>query len=264
MLPLDALEWGTDSSQPWQTLALPHDGVTSIALEGGHIGPVAPNATLLRVEAAPETTKLNLTWAKEIVAPDCHARVSGSVTWSLGDPAPGTVAMPGKGVRVWYAGFWENGTLFDTNIAAIDKSDWPRAGWYGTELYEPLAVYVYNTDRGERAPIWAPGTSSLPSTVPRPAGNVDPLWTYYTTIKGFNEGLKGLSTSTTRVVWMSAADAYGGRTDVPAGLDAPLVFVMKIALVEDQPCTGDPMACGLPVGADQGVGASVRSLPANA
>ncbi len=166
---------------------------------------------------------------------------SGGVTWNSMAPEAGSIAEAGMGARVWYAGFWENGTMFDTNLADLDASSWPRAAWYDATVGEPLPVYIYDQDRTERPLIWAPGTSG---TAAGPAtGNAAPLWSYYTTIRGFNDGLKGLSTTTTRVVWMAAEDAYGGRTDVPAGLDAPLIFLVKLAAVEEQPCTAGVLAC---------------------
>ncbi|MCA1810998.1 MAG: hypothetical protein LC623_03180 [Halobacteriales archaeon] len=147
---------------------------------------------------------------------------------------------PGHGAHVWYAGFWENGTLFETNLEAFDHSAWPRAGWYQSVPYEPLPVYVYGQERSEEPAYWKPLPSPAPTGTPvdGPVGTAAaaPGLGYYSTIKGFNDGLKGLSTTSTRVIWMAAADAYpAGTPNNPLAGDN-LVFFVRLADVVDQPC----------------------------
>ncbi|HEX2065187.1 MAG TPA: hypothetical protein VHI93_00065, partial [Candidatus Thermoplasmatota archaeon] len=83
------------------------------------------------------------------IAYDAPARCdsgAGGLVHGLGGGAQreGQLVHPGQGAHVWYAGFWENGTMFGTNIEAFDQSAWPRASWYESEPYEPLPVYVYD------------------------------------------------------------------------------------------------------------------------
>ncbi len=239
-----------DPGAPWQTVALAHAGpaaTTTMTLNGtdaGTVEPVASAAALQRVSVPASDSFARLEWAVREEREGCHAGRFGHVNWSFPSPTTGDVATAGKGVHVWYAGFFENGTMFDTNIRALDQSAWPRTGWYASEPYDALPVYLYDKDRSERdsLPIWSVGTA--PSPVRPPTGDVT-LYSYYTTIKGFNDGLKGLSTTTTRVVWMPAADAYATpRADLPAGLTGqPLVFFVKLDSVEPLPCTADPQGC---------------------
>lgn len=245
---LDGAHAQRDPVQPWQTVVLPFgNGTASVnasVAAPASLEPVAPGASLLRL-SVPPATEATLNWTAHQAGAECSASRSGGVAWDFMGAEAGTVAAAGMGARVWYAGFWENGTMFDTNLPDLHLSAWPRAAWYDAAIGAPLPVYIYDQDRAERSPIWAPGTSGTPAG---PAtGNAAPLWSYYTTIQGFNDGLKGLSTTTTRVVWMPAEAAYGGRTDVPAGLDAPLVFLVKLAAVERLPCSSDLEACGIPV-----------------
>jgi hypothetical protein len=245
----------------WQTVALPHAAhaeATTLTVNGSStIAPVAPGAALQLVEVPSGVEAAHLDWTvreADPSDPSCRTGQSGRVDWPLTAAGPGAIASAGKGVQVWYAGFWENGTLFDTNIQALDQSGWPRAAWYGSEPYQPLPVYVYDQERSEKSPLCAqvpdapcaPWTVGTAGTAAGPATGNATLWSYSTTVKGFNDGLKGLSTTTTRVVRMEAKDAYGGRTDVPAGLDAPLVFLVKIAAVEDVPCAAQPTTCPFP------------------
>jgi FKBP-type peptidyl-prolyl cis-trans isomerase 2 len=60
---------------------------------------------------------------------------------------------------------------------------------------------------------------------------------YFTTITGFNEALKGLSTRTSRVVHVAAEDAY----TLPGNEGHPLygddiVFLIQVEAVDDLPC----------------------------
>ena len=169
----------------------------------------------------------------------------------------GESASPGQGVHVWYAGFWTNGTLFDTNIEDLDQSDWPRASWYATEPYETLPVYVYDQARTERPIYWASASSQVPRTstpvddvVGTVTGTVDGTLGlgYYTTIKGFNDALKGLSTNTARVVVMQPEDAYPNPIEGAPGLGgSALVFLIHVADVVDLPCPSPPLAAGMDI-----------------
>jgi FKBP-type peptidyl-prolyl cis-trans isomerase 2 len=60
---------------------------------------------------------------------------------------------------------------------------------------------------------------------------------YYTTIPGFNDALKGLSTNTVHVVRLAPEQAYtrSGNEKHPLYGDA-LVFYIKVVDVVDAPC----------------------------
>jgi hypothetical protein len=168
-----------------------------------------------------------------------------AATLGIGSPREGAVAQSGKGAHVWYAGFFENGTLFGTNIATVDESDWPRIGWYAGGDHEPIPVYVYDQDRSERPPHWGnplAGTPAAGSPVDSAAG-----LGYYTTIPGFNDALKGLSNATTRVVRVAPEDAYTrpGNEGHPLYGHA-LVFLIRVDTVVSNPCPrglADPGIC---------------------
>ena len=161
----------------------------------------------------------------------CEGDQAGTITWDLAAPAEGDRAEPGQGVQVHTAGFLENGTLFYTNIKAIDHDDWPRTDWYAWEGGEPLPVYVYEEDRAEEPAYWQDPQSGTPVE-----GTVPGLG-YYTTIPGFNEALKGLSTNTVRVVRMEPEEGYtrAGNEEHPL-YGEPLVFYIKVSGVVPLPC----------------------------
>jgi hypothetical protein len=153
----------------------------------------------------------------------------------LDEPREGDLAAPGKGAFVYTAGFWENGTLFYTNMESVHNSAWPRAGWYEFTSGTPLAVYVYDRDRSERGPQWAPCAGVAPVVPPCPTGAGQP-YAYSTTIRGFNEALKGLSTTTSRVVHLPPDQAYtlpGNEAHRLYG-DA-LIFYIRVCSVTDAP-----------------------------
>jgi hypothetical protein len=173
----------------------------------------------------------------------------------------GDLAQVGQGVRVLTAGFWENGTLFYTNMQDIHDSDVPRAGWYEWGGADPLNVYVYDQDRTERPAEWGPPTAQLASRPSLGPPFDDAAATgigtaagaeatagvgYGTTIKGFNEALKGLSTTTSRVVWVAPEDAYtrAGNEDHVLYGDA-VVFLIRVVEVVPAPCPGT-LPCGAP------------------
>lgn len=173
-------------------------------------------------------------------------------------PRLGMTPHPGQGVHVHYAGFWENGTLFETNIKALDQSAWPRAGWYETIPYDPLPVYVYDQSRSEQPAYWKGTTGNLARTGTPVDGPAAPVTSqvdaaagigYYSTIKGFNDGLRTASTTTVRVMHMDAKDAYpAGTPNNPLAGD-DLVFLVVLDDVVDQPCpstVGTPSVLGLP------------------
>lgn len=173
----------------------------------------------------------------------------------------GDLAEVGQGVRVLTAGFWENGTLFYTNMQGVHDSEIPRAGWYEWGGADPLAVYVYDRDRTERPAYWAAPTSQRPPHDPLGPPFDDAEATavgtaagaegtagigYSPTIKGFNEALKGLSTTTSRVVWVAPEDAYtlaGNEAHVLYG-DA-VVFLIRVVEVVPAPCP-NTAPCGVP------------------
>lgn len=164
-------------------------------------------------------------------------------------PKPdGELATTGQGAHVYTAGFWTNGTLFYTNIAEVDSSTWPRAGWYAFEGGEALPVYVYDKDRGEKPAYW--GQEHEIGPVGQRIGRE-----YFTTIAGFNEALKGLSTATERVVVIPPEKAYTlpGNEEHPLYGDA-LVFYIRVVDVVDVPCDArmPSPACDLPVDPPKG------------
>jgi hypothetical protein len=163
---------------------------------------------------------------------------TGSNSWRIVTASAAKTVQPGDGVAVYYAGFWLNGTLFSTNIATVDGSGWPRGGWYESGDNKPLNVYVYDKDRTEMTAHWSPKD---------PQGK--PLaWSYYTTIKGFNQGLKGLSVGSNRVVVIPKEDAYGASTTSPLK-DDTLVFYIDVVEIVDVPCppeTPNRALCRLP------------------
>jgi FKBP-type peptidyl-prolyl cis-trans isomerase 2 len=242
----------TDQSGTWDTVVLHRgpgeDPVASAAPEGWAVeverfsGPEADNFSVLRVAPGQGKGRLDLAYAH----PACEGVQSGTISWDLAAPTEGRSAEPGQGVHVYTAGFLEDGTLFYTNIEAIDQDDWPRTDWYAWEGGEPLPVYVYDQDRNEEPAYWRPPSSSVPKT----GTPADPVLHdaameadattglgYFTTIAGFNEGLKGLSTNTVRVVHMAPEDAYtrAGNEEHPLYGQA-LVFYIKVEDVVSVPC----------------------------
>jgi hypothetical protein len=186
---------------------------------------------------------LNFRFGEPALADGCT--VSGGLTtnWSA-FPAEGRAAQAGQGAHVLYAGFWENGTLFDTNLQDLDiGSGWPKAGWYQGGHWDPLPVYVYDQDRSEQPAHWKSpftGTPAAGSPVDEQAGAG-----YYTTIKGFNEAVKGLPVGSRQVFHLAPEDAYTlpGREDHPLYGDA-LVFLVEVQEVVDVPCPTPPAVGG--------------------
>ena len=234
----------TDPEQGWDTLVLA-DGTLSASApaQGWSVeserfsAPGEANFSALRVTPGKDMGHLALAYQLS----DCEGTHAGTISWDLAEPRMGTSAEPGQGVHVLTAGFWENGTLFYTNIAAIDQGDWPRAGWYAWEGDEPLPVYVYDQDRSEQPDLWHDPQAGTPVE-----GTVPGLG-YVTTIPGFNDALKGLSTNTVRVVRLAPEDAYtrAGNEEHPLYGDA-LVFYIKVLDVVDAPCPAETgKLCGL-------------------
>lgn len=244
----------TDPEADWETVTLlrplsPDDRVDLAARAGdgwtAAAEPLSETPGLSLVRATPSGSasgSVGVDWTLHRWSADCHAGAEGSLQWTLDPPTPGDSARPGQGVHVHTAGFWENGTLFYTNIEALhEDAAWPRASWYAWEGGDALPVYVYDQDRGEMPPLWNP-------TVGTPADGLGP-WAYFTTIPGFNEALKGLSTHTTRVVRLEPEEAYTrpGNEGHPLYGDA-LVFYIKVDRVVDLPCPEASPACDLPDG----------------
>jgi hypothetical protein len=255
-LPVPASHLGTAPGQPWDTLVLawpsPDQAATSYRVDAGWNVTVerypGSGAVLERLRVLPVaggSATLTRSWALEHDEAAgngaCHSGRSGALAWDLQAPAAGAVAQPGMGVRVMTAGFWENGTLFYTNIPQVDQAPWPRAAWYGWEGADPLAVYVYAQDRGERGALWHGSTAGTPLGAPTENAT---LWDYATTIPGFNAALKGLSLGTARVVRVAPEEAYtrAGNERHPL-YGAALVFYIKLVAVEALPCP-EPMLCG--------------------
>lgn len=123
-------------------------------------------------------------------AVDCFNEPSASAMYTFVGEYQGETAEAGLGTQVLTAGFWTNGTLFYTNIDRVhNDTRIPRAGWYEFENGDPLPVYVYNSSRAE-----------LPPRYNRSG--------YVTTIPGFNDALKGLSVSGSKVTVIPPELAY--------------------------------------------------------
>lgn len=201
------------------------------------LGLLAPSSVVGSSPGAPPKIRSN--WSVPAAA-GCPAG-SSLRAWSYAPVEADRVVRPGDGVSVYYAGFWLNGTLFSTNMRSVDESGWPRGGWYVSEAGAPLNVYVYEKDRSERAPVWGPTN---------PATNQPVDWSYYPTIVGFNEALKGLSVGSSRVVVIPPEKAYtqpGRESHILYG-DA-LVFFIDVVEVVDVPCPPlvlERSACAVP------------------
>jgi hypothetical protein len=224
----------TDPRSTWDTLVLAQGGddpAPSAAPSGWSVASerISPdgggNLSVLRVTPGQGMGALDLAYAYD----DCEGPRSGTIHWDLAEPREGKSARPGQGVHVYTAGFWENGTLFYTNIKSVDH-DWPHAGWYGWEGADPLPVYVYDKDRSEQPAYWKDAAGTTPVAGEAGLG-------YFTTIPGFNEALKGLSTDTVRVARLTPEQGYtrAGNEDHPLYGDA-LVFYIKVVDVVDLPC----------------------------
>lgn len=232
----------TDPRRSWSTVVAIH-GDPSFA-----VAPVVGNATvtpvgngterLAIVEFPPGQDYVDFTVLAEGV--DC-VRFGGGA-WRFSPAREGATVEVGKGALVKAAGFWENGTLFYTNMHEVDDGprdgntdeSWPRAGWYEYGGDDALPVYVYDKDRSEAPPAWTAG-NEVPDEDPF-TGFVVP-GRYFTTIPGFNEALKGLSTSTTVAVRIPPELAYTrpGNEEHPLYGDA-LVFLIHVEAVADLPC----------------------------
>lgn len=246
-LPLDDPGRQTDPRQRWDAL---------VVTEAGSPFEVAaqppPAGWHAKVDALPAGTDPPAVWTYELtptpsarggqagfearrhldLLPSCEQKWQHAKSFTLAAPTPGELAAPGKAAHVRTAGFWPNGTLFYTNMDEAHNSTLPRAGWYSFGGGAPLPVYVYDKDRNERSPHWSFGASG-----PAPIG-ARYLWNYATTIEGFNEALKGLSTTTSRVVFIPPEKAYTlpGRESHPLYGD-PLIFFIKLERVVEVPCT---------------------------
>ncbi len=239
----------TDGRQPWDTLVLQdapglhwnatvaaHPDAWRADAERLGNGTASPSLVRVRVQPATATTaNVTLAWTTRGEADGCRASQSGHMRWAVAAPTPGDVARPGVGVRVLTAGFLENGTLFYTNIEAVQNdSRWARSPIYSWDGGDALPVYVYDRERGERGAQWSATTAGTPVG---PATGNRTAWDYFTTIRGFNKALKGLSTNTVRVVRLAPEDAYTDAAHAGHPLyGQPLVFLIKVVAVDPEPC----------------------------
>ena len=262
----------TDPAQAWQTVVLapPDDGgrTTELAWNTSR-GWLAHGTDLSapgegRLQVATVTPgdgkgEARLDYAVRTDLPSCRNTQRGSLHWDLAVPERGEGALPGQGVHVMTAGFFENGTLFYTNIPEVDTDpNWPRVSWYKWEGDQPLPVYVYDRDRGEQPQAWKSASSAV-AQVPKTGSPADGELAkraqeadeefglgYFTTIPGFNEALKGLSTTTTRVVRLAPEEAYTRPGNEGHDLYGhPIVFYIKVLDVVSSPCPAEtpPMLC---------------------
>lgn len=152
---------------------------------------------------------------------------------------PGEKARPGVGALVHTAGFWENGTLFYTNMDRFhNDTTIPRGGWYEFTNGDPLRVYLYNRSRDERPPRYNASNNG----VKPPGGQPSHVWS--PTIEGFNAALKTMQTTGSWIVRIPPHQAYTqpGRERHPLYGDA-LVFYMEIRNVVVVPCPVPEPAC---------------------
>jgi hypothetical protein len=231
----------TDLRQPWMTV---------MAMEGDPSFGVMPDVGNATIEWLPSNGTQRLAILSQ---PPPAAAVKLTVTVDGEDcrrfpapawyPAPareGQLAEVGKGVLVHTAGFLEDGTLFYTNLDWVNRTThgdtpWPRVDWYQFTSPDPLPVYVYGKDRSEIPPHWSAG-QQVPSDLPVATAAMLP-GRYFTTIPGFNEALKGLSTATVHVVRIAPEDAYtrAGYEEHPLYGEA-LVFLIQLEAIADHPC----------------------------
>lgn len=138
---------------------------------------------------------------------------------------------PGLGALVRTVGYWDNGTVFYTNMKEVRDNAGLRSVNLGEEEpteadYEPLKVYVGGR-RGEAPPE------------PYNASGYVPV------IEGFDARLRGMREGETLVARLAPEQAYtrpGNEEHVLYG-DA-LNFVVQVTRVDD---LGAPPDCGLPV-----------------
>lgn len=138
---------------------------------------------------------------------------------------------PGIGALVRTVGFWDNGTVFYTNMKEVRDNRALRFGDLGGEPpteadWEPLKVYV----GGERG---------VPPPEPYNASGYRPV------IAGFDARLRGMREGETLAVRIAPEDAYTrpGNEDHALYGDA-LGFVVQVTRVDD---LGPAPECGLPV-----------------
>lgn len=249
--PTDLLYLGTTEGPSWLE-AWVTDGNDTLgyghgeALSFTDLRFTPPNGTVhfgaLRIPEESADPGLVASWRQHSLglAEGCEDHSSGlTINWGA-RPVDGRAAEAGQGAHVWYAGFWENGTMFDTNLQDLDVgSGWPKAGWYHGGHWEPIPVYVYDEDRSEQPAHWRSpftGTPAAGSPADQQAGAG-----YFTTIKGFNEAVKGLPVGSRQVFHIAPEDAYTlpGREDHPLYGDA-LVFLVEVRDVVDVPCPTPP------------------------
>ena len=171
----------------------------------------------------------NYTLALSQDSTQCDPPGELSVSQAFTHVSPGESARPGVGVMVKTAGFWQNGTLFYTNMARVhDDPKFERAGWYEYEGDDPLPVYIYNETRTERPERYnASG--------------------FVTTIPGFNEALKKTFVGTSAVASLSPTEAYTrpGNENHDLYGDA-IVFYIEITDVVAIDCPLPEPACEPP------------------
>ncbi|MGQ0536286.1 MAG: FKBP-type peptidyl-prolyl cis-trans isomerase [Methanobacteriota archaeon] len=142
------------------------------------------------------------------------------------DPPPEALS-PGLGAKVRTVGFYDNGTVFYTNMAGVVENAGLRFHRLGDEPADtdPLKVYVG-------------GRRGTPPPEPYNASGYRPV------IQGFDERLRGMRAGETRFVHIAPEKAYtqpGNEDHVLYG--EPLNFLVEVVSVDD---LGGP-DCGLPV-----------------
>ena len=164
---------------------------------------------------------------------ECDDRAGGLISDWAASATPGAGARPGQGVHVWYATFWENGTLLGTNLPDLDAvRGWPRAAAYEPVPLEPLRVHVHGGDAGSRPPGWTdadagPAAYGTPAELAAGSG-------YTSAVPGVDAALDGLAPGARLVLRLAPEEAFtrvGGEAH-PLHGDA-LVVLLEVAQVVD-------------------------------
>lgn len=244
--PVTVLAWITNPAEATADVAVRTDASDAASLEGlqpdasRHHGihhTLAPKATgfaFFEIDVPAEDDDLGVTGslgpsdgAEGALA--CQETSIRSSSLDLAEPRSGDPVEVGKGVLVHTAGVWTNGTSFYTNLDRFhQRGDLPKAylGDYGGG--DPLKVYVYDES---------------PDEMPRRYEEAG----YAATIPGFNDALKGMTTTAPRTTYLTPEEAYTreDRRDHPLYGDA-LVFYIEVVEVVEEPCTVPEPVCDIP------------------
>lgn len=250
--PVTVLAWATNpADQPAEVTVTPEDVRGSAAVEGLQADAGRHHGIIHRL--GPDETGFGFYATEADAEAQDHVRIRGSLgpddqaeatvdcqdagltRWSVGlaEPQAGDTVETGKGVLVHTVGLWTNGTSFYTNLDRFhEREDLPKGylGEYGGG--DPLKVYVYDES---------------PDEMPRRYEEAG----YAVTIPGFNEALKGMSTTAPRTAYLTPEEGYTreGNEDHDLYGDA-LVFYIEAVEVVEEPCTVPEPVCDVPTTPD--------------